>query len=312
MKSRTKWFHRAVDGIERDAVATELWFATGATGASKPWLASRAGYTASGGYSALDYKNDGSYWYTPSTLKTQTKMFKKRHAPRRSGRGGVFGRGHSGADAGAYNPVRYRRSTQRRYKYRKLRWGTKVRKQALGLFEGRRYVKDVVTDTGLGQAIVSRVQLLSEMIHDEIPEIDEGRTTVHDGQIQKKDLILSKKLHGMSVMMRGVKMHFLISNTSTTQKCNVRIICGWRKINYLPGTSIAANAAAIFKNTDTQETNLNLPFTARYVRGATWTAINAPIDKKAFVVAKDMTFHLGTRDANQEQVHGNNTKKLSF
>jgi len=227
-------------------------------------------------------------------------------------------RGHHGSAAtyraGASNPIVYRRSRKRRGRRRRLRWGTKVRKQALGLFEGKRYVTPLATQNDVASSEVQRIALLPGLLrdfdkdtHDDVPGL------VDVSQPQGSATIATSKFKGLQFMIRGCKFNMLVKNESLILPIVVRVICGWRRTYAdMGGTAMGVNTLHIFRNTDDKTRMVPLNLTAAAQRGAAWRNINAPIDKTAFHVEKDFSFHLGPKDANEEQVHGSAVKSISF
>lgn len=202
--------------------------------------------------------------------------------------------------AGSYNPVHYRGRRRGRGRRRKLRWGTKVRKQALGLFEGKRLVKANTTVDSQAQNTIWKLAPFVDFVND-----DNTATEIGD--------IKTSRFNGRGVHVRGIKVNLWCFNKTLTHPCIVRVICGWRKIYADVGTTgIGINTEAIFLNTDTKEKARLLSETADVERGVTWRTTKAPIDKSAFKVEKDMTFQLGPSDKTDEQNHGNALKQVSF
>jgi len=201
--------------------------------------------------------------------------------------------------AGAYNPVHYRRTGRRRRRYRKLRWGTKVRKQALGLFEGKRNVVAKEEKPAFAQNTLWRVEMFEPFV------TDVAGTEIGD--------IKSNEFSGRVIHIRGIKFNLWMFNKTVTHPVVVRVICGWRKVYADIGTAgHAINRNSIFKNTDTGERARNLTECAAWQRNVTWRQHQIPIDKQAFKVEKDMTIHLGPSDKEDEQNHGNALKQFSF
>ena len=188
---------------------------------------------------------------------------------------------------------------------RRMRAGTRVRKHALGLFEGKRKLEVVRTNPAVAARLVTRINLLENF--------GAGVTVPSGG-----DNIVESVFAGRECFVRGFKMNWLISNLSATQPVDVRLICGWRNINAYDTLNISSDTSAIFKNTTNKKAPVKLNETAHgssvTLNGdnAYWMLGNAPISKKHFHCEKDMTFRLGPTAIEQEQVFGSNVKRISF
>jgi len=189
---------------------------------------------------------------------------------------------------------------------RRLRTGTKVRKHALGLFEGKRKNEIVRSNPAVAARFITRINLLEGF--------GSGLTVPTGGD----NSIVTSIFAGREAFIRGVKMNWLIENLSATQPVDVRIICGWRKINAFATLDISADTSAIFKNTTSKKAPFKLDDTAHgssaanFGDNAYWMLGTAPISKKHFHCEKDMTFRLGPTGSDQEQVFGSNVKRLQF
>jgi len=216
-----------------------------------------------------------------------------------------MGTGRRGTPFRGTNRVytRKRRGSYRRG--RRMRAGTKVRKHALGLFEGKRKLEIVRSNPAVAARFITRLNLLENF--------GAGITVPTGG-----DSIVSSVFAGRECFIRGFKMNWLISNLSPTQPVDVRIICGWRNINAYDGLNISADVSAIFKNTTNKKAPVKLDETAHGSStadngdNAYWMLGNAPISKKHFHCEKDITFRLGPTAIEQEQLFGSNVKRLSF
>jgi len=241
---------------------------------------------------------------------------RRRYGGRRS-RGGGHG-SRTTYYAGASNPILHRKRGRRRRRRRKLRWGTKVRKQALGLFEGKRYVTPVAVQNDIDSDVPQRIALLPGLLqntdkdtHDDVPGL------VDVSQPLGVSTIATSKITGLQFMVRGCKFNMIVKNENTTHPAVVRMICGWRRTYAdMGGTAMGVNTLHIFRNTDNKTRMVPLNLTAAAQRGAVWRNATAPIDKAAFHVVKDFTFLLGpkpsTTTPNEEAVHGNHRKSISF
>ena len=220
--------------------------------------------------------------------------------------------------AGASNAIIYRKRGKRRRRRRKLRWGTRVRRSALGLFEGKRYVTPVAVQNDVAKDDVQRIALLPGLIqntdkdtHDDVPGLVDVSQPLGVASIQ------TSKVTGLQMMIRGCKFNITVKNDSTVPIV-VRFICGWRRtFADMGGTAMGTNALHIFRNTDNNTRMVPLNLTAAAQRGAVWRNITAPIDKTAFHVEKDFTFYMGPKPATAEgseaeTLHGNNFKSISF
>jgi len=216
---------------------------------------------------------------------------------------------HSGRPRGMpYRGTNRVYSRKRRGSYRRrgrMRYGTKVRKHALGLFEGKRKLEIVRSAPAVASRFVTRINLLEGF--------GAGLTVPTGG-----DSITEAVFAGRECFIRGFKMSWLIENKSADQPVDVRIICGWRNINAFPTLDVSADSSAIFKNTTNKKAPLKLLDTAHGSSStnngdnAYWMLGNAPISKKHFHCEKDMTFRLGPSASEQEQVFGSNIKRVQF
>jgi len=241
---------------------------------------------------------------------------RRRYGGRRS-RGGYHG-SRATYGARASNPIIYRKRGRRRGRRRKLRWGTRVRKQALGLFEGKRYVTPVATINDVSANDIQRIALLPGLLqntdkdtHDDVPGL------VDVSQPLGVSAIATSKITGLEFMIRGCKFNLLCKNENVTHPVIVRVICGWRRTYAdMGGTAMGVNTLHIFRNTDNDTRMVPLNLTAAAQRNAVWRNANAPIDKKAFHLIKDFKFLLGPKPSsnglNEEAVHGNHHKQISF
>jgi len=219
-----------------------------------------------------------------------------------------------GPNRGVNRVMRFKRR-RGRYKRRRMRYGTRVRKQALGLFEGRKNVtpRSFLNGAALPARQMIKVSLLSPL----------SNPTTLVNAVQSGAAAASQDLFsGRSIFVRGFKINAIFTNNSTSLPIDVRIICGWRKINAQESIVISDIGTtpefAIFKNTSTHQGARKLDETAHgdatgfngtndpYLLG------RAPIDKKVFHVEKDMMFRLGPSAVEQEQVFGSNVKRMSW
>jgi len=220
--------------------------------------------------------------------------------------------------AGAGNPIVHRKLGKRRRRRRRLRWGTKVRRSALGLFEGKRYVQPLAVQSNVLANAVQRIALLPGLIRNFDKDTQDNVGAPTDvSQPMGSQTIQTAKVTGLQCMIRGCKFNMLVTNEGELNPVVVRMICGWRRTYAdMGGTAMGVNTLHIFRNTDDKTKMVPLNLTAAAQRGAVWRNPNAPIDKTAFHVVKDFTFHLGpkgsTTTPNEEAIHGNNTKSLSF
>jgi len=199
-------------------------------------------------------------------------------------------------------------SRKRRGSYssrRRMRPGTKVRKQALGLFKGKRKLEIVRSNPAVAARFVTRINLMENFGAD---------ITVPTGG----DSIVSSVFAGRECFVHEVKMSWLIENNSATQPVDVRVIYDWRNINAFATLDISADTSAIFKNTTNKKAPIKLLNTAHGSSSANdgnnayWMLADTPINKKHFHCEKDMTFRLGPTKSDQEQVFGSNVKRLQF
>ena len=253
-----------------------------------------------------------------SAIVTPDRVSPRRPMPRLHRRRQGGRRGYHGSiatfRAGVGNPIVYRRLGKRRRRRRKLRWGTRVRRSALGLFEGKRYVTPLATQDNVASSSPQRIALLPGLLrntdkdtHDDVPGL------VDVSQPLGTATIATSKITGLEFLIRGCKFNMLVKNDSTANPVVVRVICGWRRtFADMGGTAMGVNTLHIFRNTDDTTRMVPLNLTSAAQRGAVWRNVHAPIDKKAFHVEKDFSFHLGPKGTGEEQVHGNSIKSISF
>jgi len=199
----------------------------------------------------------------------------------------------------------WRRKTTR--KRRKLRYGTRVRKQALGLFEGKRKLEVARYNPGVPTNTITRLNCLENF--------GAGITVPSGGSV------VQSVFAGKDCFIRGVKATWLVENLSETQPIDVRIMCGWRRTRGLAEDApITVDVGHIFKNTTNKRQPVGVRETAHGPNslgfdgdGCVWQLGTAPIAKQHFHCAKDITFRLGPGGANdKEQVFGSNIKRLQF
>jgi len=221
--------------------------------------------------------------------------------------GGMRGQWNGGGPSRGVNRVVNRKRYRRR---RKLRYGTKIRKQALGLFEGRRLV---VVQTYLNAAPVAARAI------GRVPLTVPLTNPTSDISLNASEVV-QKTMSGVSCFLRGFKINMLMSNESTTTPVDVRIICGWRKfysnVDTAPNTNF--NRFHIFKNTITKRAPVQLDDTANGSTGGTSSTQDvymlgkAPLSSKYFHCEKDFSFRLGPNNTTAEEIFGSNIKRLSF
>ena len=217
-----------------------------------------------------------------------------------------------GPGRGVNRVKRFKRRGRRR---RRMRFGTKVRKQALGLFEGRVNViaNTYLTGAPIPARTMGKVALMTEL---------SNPATLVNAVQTGADSSTQDLFSGRSIFVRGFKINMFVVNNSTENPVDVRIICGWRKINANETIVISDIGTtpefSIFKNTTTNQGMRTLAETA-HGDAAGFSGTNdpyllgrAPIDKKAFHCEKDFMFRLGPSAIAQEQVFGSNTKRISF
>jgi len=208
------------------------------------------------------------------------------------------------------NRVYYRKRRGSYRRNRRMRPGTRVRKEALGLFEGKRKV-EVVRNSAITTAVTPvRTNLVGEIVN--------PLTNVGTGG---DSIATSVTMAGREVFLRGIKIQMLAINDSTTTPVDVRIICGWRKINGDAALNIVGGVNVpfhIFKNTSNGKGAVQLNETAHGNSSgengdnARWLLANAPLDPKVFHCEKDMTFRLGPANVEEEQIYGDNRKRVSI
>jgi len=208
---------------------------------------------------------------------------KERPMPSRSGRGYYAG-WSSGA---AHNRVVSRRRRRTRGRRRKLRWGTKVRRSALGLFEGKRH-NEKTTASVTANATLVRHQCMDTFRTRQAPTA---------GATQGATATSTATFYGSQFHVRGIKLLLHMRNDQTTAPVDVRIICGWRK-KAAQGKELVSgggglNWRTMFKDRRDRQEPVNLDQTQEYsfMRSA---CITTPIASgKYFHTEKDMVVRLG-------------------
>jgi len=221
--------------------------------------------------------------------------------------GGMRGQWNGGGPSRGVNRVVNRKRYRRR---RRLRYGTKVRKQALGLFEGRRSVvnQTFLTGASVTARTVGRVSLMEPLTNPTTEIATNSSETVQ------------RTLSGTGCFLRGFKIQMLFSNESTTTPVDVRIICGWRKFFTNVDTAVDTGSSRfeIFKNSITQRAPVQLIETANGTGGGVVSTNDvymlgkAPLSSKYFHCEKDFSFRLGPNNTTSEEVFGSNIKRLQF
>jgi hypothetical protein len=207
------------------------------------------------------------------------------------------------------NRVYYRKYRRGRYKRRRMRYGTRIRKNALGLFEGKKHT-ELVRETKVVTNQVNRTLLMADLSNPTVGVVDGG------------DNIQTSVFAGRQIHVRGIKINALVVNPDVSQPIDCRIIMGWRKLNTSNAPNVNINASStqfrIFKNTFDNKGGCLLiqtnhgDSTGYTTDSAQWLLANAPIDKKVFYCAKDISFRLGPNSSGGEDTFGSNTKRLNI
>lgn len=194
---------------------------------------------------------------------------------------------YAGYRSGRANRVVSRKRRRTRFRRRKLRWGTRVRKQALGLFEGKRH-GTTLTNTAVLTNIVKRHGPMTGMITATAP----GAASSLGGI----NTISRATRVGMKIHVRGIKTMLHIVNNSTTDPVDIRIIAGWRR-NIADGQARDDEASknAIFRNKHTQQSSVLLTNTHEGTSMPV-TTITAPLTSSKYLYCwKDMVVRLGPK-----------------
>jgi len=187
----------------------------------------------------------------------------------------------SNAGAGL-NRIVSRKRRRTRGRRRKLRFGTKVRKQALGLYEGKRYGL-VASDLAVPVNTVKRYRPMLQMVTDSAPTAGAGLGT---------DTINTKLRQGMKIFVRGIRIKMHIVNKSTDRPVDVRIICGWRK-KFTRGSQFDVTEFNIFRQRSSTVDGVDLATTTE-ATNMPMSTMDAPLaTSKYFYCAKDMVVRLG-------------------
>jgi len=236
--------------------------------------------------------------------------------------GGSYGGRSSGGNR-IVNRKRFRRGRRRG---RRLRWGTRVRREALKLGEGLRYTeRNSAVSVDRNDPVRYRFfeQLRTAVGSDVGTSIEQfGQSVVgQDGAAATS--VSGTVMTGLKAKMRGVKVNMMFVNQWNDSAAvppavkrgaiDVRIICGWRKGNQ---SIVHTNAGdlAIFRNKGNTESGLNLANTEPNKEGRPWDTMKASLDKQKYVFAKDMVFRLGPNsvDGTIDTPYGPFAKKVSF
>ena len=208
------------------------------------------------------------------------------------------GSGYAGYRSGRFNRIISRKRGRSRGRRRKLRFGTQVRKQALGLFEGKRYGR-VQAFNGVLSNVMSRFEPMDLMTTYETPAADtaQGMLTIPTGLRQ-----------GLKIFVRGIRIQLHIRNNQATQPVDVRIICGWRKHSALGKALLDPPAEYyhwIFKNRSTTQEPVALNATTEFLNMPCSTVMAPLASSKHFVCAKDMVIRLGANNGGDENAGEN-------
>jgi len=236
--------------------------------------------------------------------------------------GGSYGGRSSGGNR-IINRKRFRRGRRRG---RRLRWGTRVRREALKLGEGLRYTeRNTAISVDRNDPVRYRLfaQLRTAVGSDVATSIEQlGESTI--GQQGNSSVSASGTLMtGLKAKMRGVKINMMFVNqwndTDATPPAvqrgamDVRIICGWRKGNQSI-VHTQQGDLTIFKNKGNTESGLQLANTEPLREGRPWDSMKASLDKQKYIFAKDMVFRLGpnSQSGTIDTPYGPFAKKVSF
>jgi len=202
----------------------------------------------------------------------------------------VGGRRYAGFRSGRSNRVVSRKRIRSRGRRRRLRFGTRVRKQALGLFEGKRHGR-VSSVTSLTALSVKRMTPMEGMVTAESFPASQGSLTIQQAE-----------RHGLKIFVRGIRFNAHFSNKNTTQPVDLRLILGWRKKPRDGGAvGTAGEEMAIFKNRDTTKEPVLLDATDEALN-LKCSAGTAPLcASKYFYCAKDMMVRLGPKAADSSE-----------
>lgn len=217
----------------------------------------------------MDFKNDGSYWYTGlnSSSSSNNMVYRRRNPYYRRWR----------------KKRSFRRRFKRRYRRRPVKrrrraWGRRVRRAALRAHESKRY------------EINESIQTLTDTnpVVEDLVDIDLWEPSTDDA-------LSDKKTHreGKNVYLTGAKLRFWFKNTTTTNHY-VRIIVYSNRQD-------TDEANQIFKDKTTEAFG---SLTSAFTSGQTWEAINAQINRSRITVYKDVrcvlngtdTAEMGTAD----------------
>lgn len=193
-------------------------------------------------------------------------------------------RRYAGFRSGRSNRVVSRKRGRTSGRRRKLRFGTRVRKEALGLFEGKRHGRTLTVTAN--NNIVGRWQFMDQMRVETAPAAG-----VPQGGVET---VISSTFEGYKFHVRGIKAVIHVTNKSTTAPVDVRVIFGWRKKPAI-GTEIHVGATwgRIFKDRRDNQEPVLLSGTQEYA-DLRATCANAPLASgKYFHCAKDMVVRLG-------------------
>lgn len=199
--------------------------------------------------------------------------------------------------------TRYKKKGRRRLPY-----GTRIRKHALGLFEGKKYIR---ASTGEVDNVIGNNPIRGRLLDDmKNFQVSADAWPAHTGQAT----IATKERVGRETIIRGIKLDMLVQNKSVSGTVDVRIILGWRKINAEPNLDISvANAQFhIFKDTLRDKEPVLINESNHVIINQPQLGIKAPISKKYFHLERDIVFRLGPTNSAAEAVFGPDVKHISL
>jgi len=166
---------------------------------------------------------------------------------------------------------------------RRLRWGTRVRRSALGLFEGKR-MGITSSEANVASNTIKRHEPFTTFIQDVAPGVG---TTLGGLTIQKGKRV------GQKVFVRGIRTQIHIKNNSTNAPADIRIICGWRQKSSRDQTPIIGGWADIFKQRLTTQEPIDLAETTEVINMPSLSCTAPLCSGRYFKCFKDMVVRLG-------------------
>jgi len=188
---------------------------------------------------------------------------------------------YAGFRSGRSNRVVSRRRGGPKRGRRRLRWGTRVRKASLGLYEGKRYGR-TFESLSVNSNAPQRYEPCDLM----------ATTQSDSGVAQGRESIVSSTRTGHDIHIRGIRFMLHMRNNKLDAPVDIRIICGWRK-KFYQNDPVAGGWGHMFKDRKDKQEPVLLGATQEY-GDLRCTTMMAPLASgKYFHCEKDMVVRLG-------------------